>query len=91
MQKIARVSGNEIKWSQPSANKMEYELRSGGELVATLKFRSMCGTLATAESGDGCWTFKRVGFWQSRATIRAFGSDTDLAAFETPEWWLEWP
>jgi hypothetical protein len=65
---------------------MEYELRSGAELVATLKFRSMWGTLASAESGDGRWTFKRVGFWQSRATIRASASDTDLAIFKNNTW-----
>lgn len=65
---------------------MEYELRSGPELVATLKFRSMWGTLATAESGDGCWTFKRVGFWQNQATIRACGSDTELAVFKNNTW-----
>jgi len=34
--------------------KMEYELRAGAELVATLCFRSSFGTLATAQSTDGC-------------------------------------
>ncbi len=86
MQKIGQVSGHELRWLQPSAGKMEYELRSRGEVVATLKFRGLFGTLATAESGDGCWTFKRVGFWQNRASIRACGSDTDLAVFKNNTW-----
>jgi len=55
---------------------MEYELRDGDDRVASLRFRSSFGTLATGESADGCWTFKRVGFWQTRATIRARGSDS---------------
>lgn len=86
MQKIAEVSGHGLSWSQPSAGTMDYELRSGGDLVASLRFRSVFGTLATAESGDGCWTFKRVGFWQSKASIRACGSDTDLAVFTNKTW-----
>ncbi len=84
MQKIARANG--LKWSQPSAVRMEYELRSKDELVATLKFRSMWGTFATAESGDGCWTFKRVGFWTKKASVRACGSDVDLAVFKNNTW-----
>ena len=63
-----------------------YELRSGGDLLATLRFRSMFGTFARAESEDGCWTFKRMGFWQNRASIRACGSVTDLAMFTNNTW-----
>ncbi len=84
MKKIAGATG--LRWSQPSAGRMEYELRSNGEIVATLKFRSMWGTLATAESGDGCWTFKRVGFWQNKASIRSCGSEVDLAVFRNNTW-----
>jgi len=31
--------------------------------------------LRDGESGDGVWTFKRVGFWQPRATVRTSGSE----------------
>ncbi len=65
---------------------MEYELRAGDEPVATLRFRSAFGTLATAESADGCWTFKRVGFFQNRVTVRACDSETDLATFNNNTW-----
>ena len=86
MRKIIEFIGRDLKWTQPSVFKAEYVLSAGVEVVATLKLRSSCGTLATAESGDGCWTFKRAGFWQSRITIRAGGSDTDLAAFKNDTW-----
>jgi len=64
MQKIAMQSNQALQWRQPHLFKMEYELHAGDELVATLRFRSSFGTLATAQSADGCWTFKRAGFFQ---------------------------
>jgi hypothetical protein len=65
---------------------MEYELQDGGEVVATLRFRSSFGSFATAESADGCWTFKRVGFWKTRVTVRASGSESDIASFRNNTW-----
>jgi hypothetical protein len=65
---------------------MEYELHADDELIATLNFRSSFGTFATAESADGCWTFKRIGFWQTRATIRRCGWDTEIATFKNNTW-----
>jgi len=44
------------------------------------------GSFATAESGNGCWTFKRVGFLQTRATIRVCGSDAEIATFKNNTW-----
>ena len=86
MKKIAGVIGRDLEWAQPSAWKMQYELRAGDELIATLRFRSSFGSFATAESEDGCWTFKRVGFWQTRATIRSCGSETEVATFKNNTW-----
>ena len=86
MKKIAGVIGRELEWVQPSAWKMEYELRAGDELIATLRFRSSFGSFGTGESADGCWTFKRVGFWQTRVTIRGCGSDMDIAMFKNNTW-----
>jgi hypothetical protein len=86
VKKIAEVIGRKLEWLQPSAWKMEYELRSGDELIATLRFRRSFGSFATAESADGCWTFKRVGFWQTRVTIRRCGSETDIAIFKNSTW-----
>ena len=86
MKKIAEVIGQELEWTQPSVWKMQYELRSGADVVATLGFRSSFGSFATAESLDCGWTFKRIGFWQTRATIRPAGSDMDLATFKNNSW-----
>lgn len=86
MNKIAEVIGRELEWVQLRAWKMEYELRAGDELSATLRFRSSFGSFATAESADGCWTFKRVGFWKPRVTIRGCGTDLDIAIFKNNTW-----
>lgn len=75
-----------LRWVQPKMMTQAFELRDADELVATLEFRSLLGTLATARSSAGAWTFKRVGFWQTRATVRAEGHEEDLAVFEPHTW-----
>ena len=87
MRRIAELVGQSLKWEQPSALKMEYELRTeGGEPAATLRFRSSFGSFATAEGPDLCWTFKRVGFFHTRVATRACGSDDDIASFKNNTW-----
>jgi hypothetical protein len=78
-----------MEWSQQSALRREYELRQDGMLLATLNWRSSMSTLATLTSAEGSWTFKRVGFWSPRVTVRQAGVTTDenLAVF-TPGGWL---
>ncbi len=86
MTKLAELVGHELKWIQPHALKMEYELHIGDMVVATLRFRSSFGSFAMATSTEGSWTFKRVGFWQTKVTIRASETETDLAVFKNNTW-----
>ena len=86
MQRLADLLDREMKWTQPAALKMHYELIGGDEPAATLDFRSLFGSLATGESADGCWTFKRVGFFQTRVTIRVCDDETDIAVFRNNTW-----
>jgi len=86
MRHLADVVHGELHWKQPHLFDSTYELVSGDEQVATLSFRSAFGSFATAETADGSWTFKRVGFWQTRATVREEGAPTDLAVFEHNTW-----
>jgi hypothetical protein len=86
MIKIVELADQPLKWVQPRALKMQYELLAGDQLVSTLKFRSSFGTFATGESADGCWTFKRVGFWQTRVTVRPCNGDTEVATFRSNTW-----
>lgn len=86
MQSLTALSGQSLKWTQPKASKMEYELHAGDQIAATLRFRSSFGSFATAENAEGCWTFKRVGFWQTKVTVRACDSDNDIATFVNNTW-----
>jgi hypothetical protein len=86
MKRMSEIGSLPLEWIQPKALQEAYELRTGDELVATLKFRSAFGTLARAECHDGCWTFKRVGFWQNKATVRACDGANDLAVFINNTW-----
>jgi len=86
MKRLAELIDRELEWTQPGAFKMHYELHAGDELAATVRFRSAFGSFATGESADGCWTFKRVGFFQTRVTIRVCGADTDMAVFRNNTW-----
>jgi hypothetical protein len=85
MQAIRAITGQELIWQQPHALERRYKLRGDDEVVARLTWEKRFGTLAAAETSTGRWTFKRVGFWRPRATVRTEGSDTDLAVFE-PRW-----
>jgi hypothetical protein len=86
MRKLIELVDQPLEWVQPRALRMQYELRASDELVATLHFRSSLGSFATGDSADGCWTFKRVGFWQTRVTIRLCGGDSDIASFQNNTW-----
>jgi len=78
---MSALAGQGMTWSQPDWKKGAYELHLGEARVATLRFRSMWGTLATGETAEGQWTFKRVGFFQNRVTVRALDSDADIGQF----------
>ncbi len=88
MPTIADVADRTLTWSQPAAMKSVFALRAASEdaQVGSLAFRSIWGTQATAESGDESWTFKRVGFFHPRVTVRRAGSDVDVATFHNNTW-----
>lgn len=82
---IAELTQSPLKWQQPSM-RQEFELVTRDTPVASLNFRSSFSSLGTAQSGEGSWTFKRIGFWQNKAYIRAAGSETDLAIYTRNTW-----
>lgn len=83
MMKISEVAGSELKWVPKLKG---FELKRGEDVVGTLKFRSMFGTFATGETGDGAWTFKRIGFFRTAITIRNAATDTEVAVFRNSTW-----
>jgi len=86
MKLLRDLAGRELHWVQPKAMRRDFELRDGEDIVATLSFRSAFGSLATVEAAEGSWTLKRVGFWKTRVTVRAAGSDDEIAVFTNNTW-----
>jgi len=84
--KMADWVGQTLRWVQPRALKQELELRAQEIPIATLRFRGAFRSEATAESAEGCWTFRQVGFWRQRILIREYGAETDLAVFHHHVW-----
>jgi len=85
MKHICEIKGAELVWMQPRVMERAFELRSGEDVLGTLRWNSISGSLANAAAADGLWTFKRTGFFNPRITVRAQGSDLDFAQF-TPNW-----
>jgi len=76
----------ELAWSQPRALKMAYELHQANSTIATLEFRSATGSLAVGTCREGAWTFKRVGFFKPRITIRVKDQAENIAVFANQTW-----
>jgi hypothetical protein len=73
------------EWVQPKTFKNRYELRGRERVFATLEFPRTFGSLAIATTTSGVWTFKRVGFFNTRITVRSEGQEQDLAVYH-PRW-----
>lgn len=86
MLKLAELVGRELKWIQPHTLKMDYELRAGDLVAATLSFPRPFDLQAIATAAGGSWTFEQVGFWKTKVIIRASGAETDLAVFKNNAW-----
>ena len=76
----ALSAGQSLRWVEP--DKRSFSLNGPNQTVlATLAFHSACGSLATGETAEGCWTLKRVGFFKPAVSVRPVGSDTPVAVF----------
>jgi hypothetical protein len=80
------IQGSRAEWAQPVATERRFELRTGEGLAGVLHFRSLMGTLAAAENATGRWTYKRVGFFNTRVTVRVEGASRNLAVFKPNLW-----
>lgn len=79
MKTIREVGEHPLRWTRPSMLARQYELVSGDDIVGLLRWEEMFGSLATAETADATWTFKRAGFLSPRVTVREPGSEADVA------------
>jgi hypothetical protein len=93
MEAISTAMGLQLYWVQPKTFERRFELRTEDDLFGDVRFEKAFGTLATASSATGRWTFKRVGFLNPRVTIREAGASDDRAVYWPKFWrgdgWLE--
>jgi hypothetical protein len=80
-----KLGPGELEWRQPEAFRRLYQLTRDGEVVGTLGFEKLGGSLATGQYGGSAWTLKRTGFLSPRVLVREAGFDQDFAIF-TPTW-----
>ena len=85
MKAIKRVRNKTLEWIQIGKFKREFELKSAEGLFGKLKWEKAFGSLASAVTTEGDWTFKRAGFLNPRVSVRIPGSDKDIAIFK-PSW-----
>ncbi len=77
------IRGSKIstaKWV--GAGRGKSELVGEGSVFASLTWTKSWGSLATAETHDGSWTFKRAGFLHPMITVRRPGSDANIGIVE---------
>jgi hypothetical protein len=86
MKPFSEISADLLEWREPKSLEPYYELYQGDEIFATLIFKTAFGSLATAETSNSKWTFKRVSFLNPRVTVREVGSNDNLAIFQ-PRFW----
>ncbi|MFO0836414.1 MAG: hypothetical protein U0638_15715 [Phycisphaerales bacterium] len=83
---FGEVRAGDLEWATPSGLKRSFVLHQGDHAFATLEWRSGLGTLAVATTAGGSWTFKRVGFWSPRVTVRRAGATEDEGLFRPTGW-----
>lgn len=88
----SQITGQELEWRQSSMLQRSYDLTHKEHAIASLRFENIFGTKATGQYAEEIWTFKRTGFLSPKVSVRAAGSDADIAVF-TPGWtgsgWVE--
>lgn len=86
MKPLSDAGTQPLHWKQIRLFDSTYDLAGGDDVFAQMTFRTVFGSFARLETAGGAWTFKRVGFWRTRVTVRQEGSPVDLATFEHDTW-----
>ena len=80
MEKLSTIAPMQLTWAKTGDGK--FELRAIEKVYATIKWAKSDGSLATGETSEGIWTFKRAGFFKPFVTVRLSGNDTNLATLK---------
>jgi len=93
MNSLSTAVGLQLRWIQPSILARHFELHLENNLIGELRFDTAAtayGTLTTADSVTKKWSFKEVGLFKRRLTIRESEAKEDLAVFRGNLWGEGW-
>ncbi len=76
---FASVDRTALRWLRTAESPAGFSLLSGDATVASLAWNARGGSLATAATADGAWTFKRAGFLAPTITVRLRDQPQPLA------------
>ena len=82
MKPIKKLADNFVEWSQPKAMHRHYEMRGDGEIIATLTWKKLFGSLAVAECAEESYSLKRGGFLRPYITVRKLDLDNEVATMQ---------
>jgi hypothetical protein len=85
MEPLTEHLSDQLFWVQPKAMRRSYELRTSDALLGSLVFETPFGSRATAQANGKVWSFKRMGFFKPRVTVRAADGSDDIAVYH-PKW-----
>ncbi len=80
MQALRDVIGRELEWVKPKWTKLQFELRAGETVVATLAWAH--GSSAVGEWAEGQYRFSRAGWFRPRILVRGAAPDATDASEE---------
>jgi hypothetical protein len=70
------------EWVRPKAWKMDWELRQGDEILATMSSPRMFGTTVNATMDGTTYVMRKGGLRRPGAVMRRLGEDGDIATLE---------
>jgi len=83
LEPLRPFAARDLTWVHVRGWRAENHLVAGRDLFAVLRRETAFHTVAAAEAADGRWTFRRVGFFHPRVSVRPAGADMDIAIVET--------
>jgi hypothetical protein len=82
MAEVKDFAGKTLEWARKGIMDRNYELRGGNEIVATITWTKIWGTLAEGTIGGIKYTLKRNGFFNPYITVRKPPFDEDVARLD---------
>lgn len=85
---LREATGQDLVWVHPDPVALAFELRSGSEVVATLRYSGAFRSPATGEAEGNRWAFTWEGIIRPRIRVRVAGAQSEVVTVELP--WLGW-